>query len=688
MGSLNPGINDGILLQRAPGLALVLDTPKGRGVFATHDIPAKTVIDICPVIVLRVDENESYIRHTKLFHYTYNWPYRDNLTSKIITTQAIVLGLGSMFNHSRVSQNVGWERDVENQLVRYTALCNIERGQELCISYGSKLTFEDTEQELLPFGLTLIFSESSNDNKCHQGKGHTPASLKDVISPTQPEMSASPSARRPTYVRQPLLIVFKIHPHHPVNTIQASDWVVFESERHLCRMPSPQAGPPAFDRCSMEQKLVLLALKTQYTFKETAEIWSSRYYKCSAKYLSRGYKNLRRQDKPAQLYFTRDELERLQIIASPDDWMPDEHVIYMLLIWQSGTTCRWQWVEKSFNRRFYTNLSIHVLAGFALRYLHDKKADDYMVRNPRPQTLRLTNDDAFLLSLELAARPITTWSMDWLGPTVFGPRKPPRMEESSWSSGTSSTTLQTALEGETQTQVKVRGSMKPPRSLSRAQTLLGDRAQTQDMVKEDPIDLLEPLPIAPVLPSEKAQTQTTVNGKTLPTRGSPSTTTTPIATLLLPLTTPPPEKVIYNPTAPGLMIPALLPSSPPLGSPINQRAANCNPHYPSSPESLQASKARLKGRLGLFLCVLYDYTDLVWEEIVRVCPLGPNWNWIKDDGGAFGSWEECLRAMAEVMAGCEMGFPVEEGDGMWIAAFLGAHARGREMWPGGNPRGE
>jgi uncharacterized protein len=37
-----------------------------------------------------------------------------------------------MFNHSRVNQNVGWERDLDNQVVRYTALCNIERGQELC----------------------------------------------------------------------------------------------------------------------------------------------------------------------------------------------------------------------------------------------------------------------------------------------------------------------------------------------------------------------------------------------------------------------------------------------------------------------------------------------------------------------------------------------------------------------------
>lgn len=50
-----------------------------------------------------------------------------------------------MFNHSSLRQNVGWERDLTNRLISYTALRDIKAGEELCISYGVRLTFEDTE---------------------------------------------------------------------------------------------------------------------------------------------------------------------------------------------------------------------------------------------------------------------------------------------------------------------------------------------------------------------------------------------------------------------------------------------------------------------------------------------------------------------------------------------------------------
>ena len=78
---------------------------------------------------------------TLLDSYTYTWP---DPSDPKIRTQAVVLGLGSMFNHSVRHQNVGWTRDLDRQVLVYTALRDIEAGEELCINYG-KVWFQDTE---------------------------------------------------------------------------------------------------------------------------------------------------------------------------------------------------------------------------------------------------------------------------------------------------------------------------------------------------------------------------------------------------------------------------------------------------------------------------------------------------------------------------------------------------------------
>jgi len=50
-----------------------------------------------------------------------------------------------MFNHSSLRQNIGWKRDLGKEVIVYTALRDIAEGEELLISYGSRLTFEDVE---------------------------------------------------------------------------------------------------------------------------------------------------------------------------------------------------------------------------------------------------------------------------------------------------------------------------------------------------------------------------------------------------------------------------------------------------------------------------------------------------------------------------------------------------------------
>jgi SET domain-containing protein len=50
-----------------------------------------------------------------------------------------------MFNHSTQEQNVVWERDAARLIITYRASRDIAAGEELCISYGSHLTFKDAD---------------------------------------------------------------------------------------------------------------------------------------------------------------------------------------------------------------------------------------------------------------------------------------------------------------------------------------------------------------------------------------------------------------------------------------------------------------------------------------------------------------------------------------------------------------
>ncbi|KAF9909930.1 hypothetical protein EC991_007733 [Linnemannia zychae] len=107
---------------------------KGRGVTTTVAIPARTIIDISPILLFPSEEYLTYGKYTQLDHYTYRW--RGGM--------ALALGLGSMFNHSN-SPNVGFQRDLDNGLIRYSTLREIQAGEELCISYGPNLWFPDME---------------------------------------------------------------------------------------------------------------------------------------------------------------------------------------------------------------------------------------------------------------------------------------------------------------------------------------------------------------------------------------------------------------------------------------------------------------------------------------------------------------------------------------------------------------
>lgn len=49
---------------------IFISSSSGRGVFAAARIPAYTVLETCPVLVLDPTENKEHIAKTELFHYT------------------------------------------------------------------------------------------------------------------------------------------------------------------------------------------------------------------------------------------------------------------------------------------------------------------------------------------------------------------------------------------------------------------------------------------------------------------------------------------------------------------------------------------------------------------------------------------------------------------------------------------
>ncbi|KAI6123437.1 hypothetical protein EDD16DRAFT_650499 [Pisolithus croceorrhizus] len=108
---------------------------KGRGVFASRAIPARTIIETSPVLLFAKDEYETHGRHTLLDHYTFKW--RDG-------RMALALGLGSLFNHSE-RPNMSYSLDIARDCIVYTSARAICADEELCIFYGHNLWFDPAD---------------------------------------------------------------------------------------------------------------------------------------------------------------------------------------------------------------------------------------------------------------------------------------------------------------------------------------------------------------------------------------------------------------------------------------------------------------------------------------------------------------------------------------------------------------
>jgi tRNA-specific adenosine deaminase 3 len=127
--------------------ARIAESPgRGRGVFATREIPSRTLIDESPIILISDDEY-ARVATTLLKEYTFKW--RGGMALAIG-------GLGSLFNHRR-SPNVGWLRDFDARTLRFIALRDIAAKEELFICYGPALWFRDADGDN---------GEGSSDEEC------------------------------------------------------------------------------------------------------------------------------------------------------------------------------------------------------------------------------------------------------------------------------------------------------------------------------------------------------------------------------------------------------------------------------------------------------------------------------------------------------------------------------------------
>lgn len=112
-----------------PILVVAPSDKRGRGIFASEPIPANTVIEISPVLVLSAKERR-HVEKTILFDYIFEW---GNKRKKAV----VALGYVSIYNHS-YNANCEYEMDFEQELMSIRTIKDIAKGEELFVNYNAK----------------------------------------------------------------------------------------------------------------------------------------------------------------------------------------------------------------------------------------------------------------------------------------------------------------------------------------------------------------------------------------------------------------------------------------------------------------------------------------------------------------------------------------------------------------------
>jgi len=99
----------------------------GKGVYTQERIPAGTVIELSPVIVMKKEDRE-HLDKTLLHDYIFEW-------GKLKDKCCMALGFIPMYNHSYKS-NCEYFMDFEDDTIMIETVRAIEKGEELTINYN------------------------------------------------------------------------------------------------------------------------------------------------------------------------------------------------------------------------------------------------------------------------------------------------------------------------------------------------------------------------------------------------------------------------------------------------------------------------------------------------------------------------------------------------------------------------
>ncbi|MFX1278228.1 MAG: SET domain-containing protein-lysine N-methyltransferase [Promethearchaeota archaeon] len=104
---------------------------KGKGVFAKKDIEKGKTVEIAHIILISNKEWD-LIKDTILSRYIFEW---DDPKYKGHYESAISLSVNQFINHS-YTPNVEYSYNYKNKSIKYTAIRNISKGEEITVNYN------------------------------------------------------------------------------------------------------------------------------------------------------------------------------------------------------------------------------------------------------------------------------------------------------------------------------------------------------------------------------------------------------------------------------------------------------------------------------------------------------------------------------------------------------------------------